>query len=280
MRNATIDVRPVTGGVGAEIGEIDLAGEVSAQTWAELRGALVEHGVIFFRDQTLTPERQMAFARAFGTISVNPYFQKVAGYPEIEEVRKEPAQTNNFGGNWHTDQSFREHPTRGTILLARELPPHGGDTMFVSTARAYEGLSDGLKRTLEGLRAIHSETLHRERVASGTSDDTSGIDSRPMYEATHPVVIRVPETGRKALYVNPGKTVRFEGWSRAESQGLLDFLYQHALRPEFGCRFSWRDGSMAFWDNLQTWHNAVNDYQGERRVMHRITIEMEGALGA
>jgi taurine dioxygenase len=164
----------------------------------------------------------------------------------------------------------------GSILLAREAPDHGGDTMFASMYLAYEALSDGLKRTLEGLRAVHSSRHVFGDKAPYHQNDLKGRlanSELAMQDAVHPVVIRHPDTGRKALYVNRNFTVQFEGWTVEESQPLLQYLYQHGTRPEFTCRFRWREGSIAFWDNRATWHHAINDYHGQRRLMHRITVE-------
>ena len=193
----------------------------------------------------------------------------------IAEVRKEPEQERNIGGGWHTDHSYDEVPALGSMLYAREVPQTGGDTLFASMYAAYDALSDGMKGTLEGLRACHSSRHVFGAEAAARRGDLNGRIGNPelaTQDAVHPVVIRHPETGRKALYVNPGFTLRFEGWTDEESRPLLDYLYRHAVRPEFTCRFQWREGSLAFWDNRSTWHFAVNDYHGERRLLHRITI--------
>lgn len=270
----TIDVRPLAGRCGAEVLGIDLGARIGNRQWDELRQAFVEHGVIFFRDQQLTPEQHLAFARRFGPIDVNRFFQAVPGYPEIAEVRKEPEQKTNIGGGWHTDHSYDAAPAMGSILLAREVPEHGGDTLFSSMYAAWEALSDGLKATLDRMRAVHSAahvfgTAGGYKQADGPQFKNADL---AVGEVSHPVGIRHPESGRRALYVNPAFTLRFEGWSEAESRPLLDFLYAHAARPEFTCRFRWAQGSIAFWDNRCTWHYALNDYHGNRRVMHRITV--------
>src|SRR5438105_4916805 len=199
-----------------------------------------------------------------------------AGDPIIAEVRKEPEQERNIGGGWHTDHSYDEVPALGSMLYAREVPQTGGDTLFASMYAAYDALSDGMKVTLEGLRACHSSRHVFGAAAAARRGDLNGRIGNPelaTQDAVHPVVIRHPETGRKALYVNPGFTLRFEGWTDEESRPLLEYLYRHAVRPEFTCRFRWREGSLALWDNRSTWHFAVNDYQGERRLLHRITIQ-------
>jgi taurine dioxygenase len=276
MRNSTIDIQPIAGALGAEIHGVDLSRPLEDRQFGEIRQAFFDYSVIFFRDQKITPEQHIAFAERFGRINVNRFFAHVAGYPMIAEVRKEPDQKRNIGDVWHTDHSYDEAPAMGSILLAREAPDHGGDTMFASMYLAYEALSDGLKRTLEGLRAVHSSRHVFGDKAPYHQNDLKGRlanSELAMQDAVHPVVIRHPDTGRKALYVNRNFTVQFEGWTVEESQPLLQYLYQHGTRPEFTCRFRWREGSIAFWDNRATWHHAINDYHGQRRLMHRITVE-------
>jgi taurine dioxygenase len=258
MRNSSIALQPISGALGAEIVDLNLSAEHDDATYAEIRSALNEHGVIFLRDQNLTPEQFVVFAERFGKLQINrsPVISTLPGNPKVEELRKEPHEVTNIGDQWHTDQASREKPCMGTVLLAREVPPFGG-----------------LKRTLENLHAVHSLAfLLADAAADGDPDGRFVNAHQANSESVHPVVLRHPENGRKILYVNPGYTERFEGWTRRESKPLLDYLYQHAQLPEFGCRFRWRPGSMAFWDNRQTWHYAVNDYHGYRRVMHRIVI--------
>jgi taurine dioxygenase len=276
MRNSRIEIRPTSGALGAEVSGVDLADELDAAVVSGIRQAFNAHSVIFFRDQHLTPEQHIAFADRMGRINVNRFFKAVPGYPQIAEVRKEPTQTTNIGGGWHTDHSYDQIPALGSILLARELPPRGGDTMFACMGQVYDALSDGLKRTLRGLRAVHSSRHVFGVKAQQTTPDRQDRLLNPKsatQDAVHPVVIRHPDTGRPTLYVNAAFTTHFENWTEKESKPLLDFLYQHALRPEFQTRFKWEEGSIAFWDNRATWHYALNDYQGERRLMHRITIE-------
>jgi len=276
MRNTRFEVRPTSGALGAELLGIDLAAPLDANGVADIRAALNEHGVIFFRDQRITPEQHIAFAERMGPINVNRFFATASGFPQIAEVRKEPAQKTNIGGGWHTDHSYDQIPALGSILLAREVPPRGGDTMFACMAQAYAALSDGLKETLKGLRAVHSSRHVFGVKAHQANPEREGRFRNPeqaTQDAVHPVVIRHPESGRPTLYVNANFTIHFEGWSAAESKPLLDYLYAHASRPEFQTRFRWEEGSIAFWDNRATWHYALNDYHGERRLMHRITIE-------
>jgi taurine dioxygenase len=275
MRNAKFDIVPTSGALGAELLGIDLSQPVSEATASDIKGALAEHGVVFFRDQKLTPEQHIAFAEKIAPINVNRFFKSATGYPQIAEVRKEPNQTRNIGGGWHTDHSYDQIPALGSILLAREVPERGGDTMFAAMWLAYEALSDGLKKTLEGMRAVHS-SRHVFGTSSPYAKEMSGRLGNPegaTQDAVHPVVVRHPESGRRVLYVNRGFTTHFEGWTADESKPLLEYLYAHGARPEFQTRFQWKDGSMAIWDNRSTWHFAVNDYHGERRLMHRITLE-------
>jgi taurine dioxygenase len=268
-------VMPVSGAVGAEVRGIDISRPLPSTTVAALRAALGEHGVLFFRDQALTEAQHIAFAEQFAKININRFFRAVEGWPQIAEVRKEPEQTKNIGGGWHTDHSYDQIPALGSVLYAREVPPSGGDTIFASMFAAYDALSDGLKRTLEGLRAVHSSRHVFGTQAKRGEDlkDRLGNAEAATQDAVHPMVIRHPISGKKALYVNRGFTTHIEGWTVEESKPLLEYLYQHGARPEFSCRFNWAPGSMAFWDNRATWHLAVNDYQGHRRLMHRITLE-------
>jgi taurine dioxygenase len=276
MNYSHIRVEPASAHVGAEISGVDLAQPIPDTVFGEIRRAFGEYGVVFFREQHLTPEQHVGVAERFGPIDINRFFATVPGYPTIAEVRKEPEQTRNIGGGWHTDHSYDEEPALGSMLYAHEVPQMGGDTLFAGMYAAYEALSDGLKQTLAGLSACHSSRHVFGRDAMAQRGDLTGRIGNPelaTQDAVHPVVIRHPETGRKALYVNPGFTLRFDGWTDEESRPLLQYLYQHAVRPEFTCRFHWRVGSLALWDNRSTWHFAVNDYHGERRLLHRVTIQ-------
>ena len=275
MSDGEIRVRPLSRHVGAEIAGVDLGRPLGNEAFAQICDAFGKYGVVFFREQDLTPEQHVGLAERFGPIDINRFFAHVPDYPMIAEVRKEPEQTRNIGGGWHTDHSYDMAPALGSMLYAREVPPTGGDTMFASMYAAYDALSDGLRATLAGLRAVHSNRHVFGAEAMAKRGDLAGRLRNPelaTQDAVHPAVITHPLTGRKALYVNPGFTLRFEGWTAEESKPLLDFLYRHAVRPEFTCRFQWREGSLALWDNRSTWHFAVNDYQGERRLMHRVTI--------
>ena len=267
-------VRRIAGALGAEVAGVDLARPLAPETVAALRAAWLEHQVLFFRDQPLTPAQYMALARAFGTPVEYPFVQGIAGYPEIIEVKKLEHETANFGGIWHSDTAYLERPPMASMLLAREIPPQGGDTLFASMIAAYDALSPGLQRVLEGLQAVNSSAkadVTRTREDRIRSDGR--VEAKKQYVAEHPVVRTHPETGRKALYVNVAHTVRFAGMTEAESAPLLGYLFEHQVRPEFTCRFVWQPGSIALWDNRCTQHNPINDYHGFRRVMHRITLE-------
>jgi len=268
-----IGIHPVSGALGAEVSGVDLAKHLDDDTVAVLRRAWLEHLVLLFRDQPLTPPQLLAFARRFGDTIEYPFVKGLEEYPDIIPVVKLEHEQINFGGVWHSDTAYLDVPPMASMLLAREVPPAGGDTLFASMYLAYETLSDGMKRLLAGLRAVNSSA---KADASRTREDRIAergrADARALYEAAHPVVRVHPETGRKALYVNVAHTIRFEGMTEEESAPLLGYLYRHQIRPELTCRFRWRPGSLAFWDNRCAQHNAVNDYAGHRRVMHRITL--------
>ena len=275
----TIEVHPLSTHVGAEIRGVDLGGDLSERTIAEIKHAFHEAGMVVFHDQNLTPEQHIAFARHIGDINVNRFFASLEGYPEIAEVLKEPHHEKNIGGGWHTDHTYDQAPALGSALLAREVPSTGGDTLFAHMAAVFDSLSDGLKDMLRTMKARHSSrhvfgasryvTKEQQKEWEGRMKNADAA----LQDAVHPVVITHPESGREVLYVNGGFTLGFEGWTDEESKPLLDYLYSVAVRPEFTCRLAWRKGSLALWDNRSTWHYALNDYPGERRYMHRITIE-------
>ena len=272
----SLKIRRVAGALGAEIGGVDLAAPLPDAAIAAIRQALVEHQVIFFRDQALSPAQQVAFGARFGPLNIHPYVAGMASQPEVMEVVKEPQDKINFGGGWHSDMSFLERPAIGSILYAVETPEVGGDTLFASQAAAYDALSSGLKATLETLNAVHSAA--REYSSQGHSaqkrSSMSVAEADGMVgEYVHPIVLVHPETGRRALYVNPAFTLRIEGWKISESKALLDYLFQHSRFEGFTTRFAWKPGSVAFWDNRSVWHFALNDYPGERRHMRRVTVD-------
>ena len=268
-------INPTSGSMGVEIHNVDLSKELSDSLFSEIRETFIAHGLIFFRDQELTPDDHLRFAKRWGEININRFFVKVEGYDQIAEVRKDADQKINIGGAWHTDHSYDQVPAMGSILLAKETPKIGGDTLFANMYRAYETLSDGMKKTLESMKACHS-SRHVFGAHTGYSEASNQRIGNPelaTQDAIHPVIITHPESKRKALYVNPEFTVNFEGWTVEESKPLLDYLTEHTTQQENTTRFQWEPGSIAFWDNRCTWHFALNDYPGETRLMHRITVE-------
>ena len=266
-----IEVRPIAGALGAEIEGVDAAQPLEAEVIAEIRQALLDHLVVFFRGQKLTPEQQLAFARRFGEPMEYPQLKGLPECPLITPVVKLEHERINFGGIWHSDTTYLERPPMASMLYAVETPAYGGDTLFANQYLAYETLSEDLRRRLVGLVGVNAST---KADASRTREDrlrAAGVEHKVLV-GEHPVVRTHPETGRRALYVNIGHTTHFRGWTEAESQPLLGFLFAHQSKPELTCRFGWAPGSLAFWDNRCTQHNPVNDYHGFKRVMHRVTL--------
>ncbi len=282
MKNRTLEATPLSGHIGAEISGIDLSEDLSDERIAEIRNLLLEHLVVFFRDQNLTAQDLARFARRFGDIYNIPFIANVPEQPGVIEIIKEAEARNayNFGGVWHSDASFEKCPAMGSILYAIETPLHGGDTLFTNGYAACDALSDGLRRTLDDLKAMHSGRRSygsAGRYAGGT--DATGAAGMSINantegdaEVAHPVLRTHPETGRKALFVNDNYTIRFESMTEAESVPLLEYLCEHARKPEFTCQFRWTPGAVAFWDNRCTMHKAINDYDGYRRRMLRTTV--------
>ena len=273
MGTNVLDVRPLSGALGAEILGIDLAHDLGEETVAAVRAAWLEHLVIFFRQQTLSPAQFLHAARRFGEPVEYPFVKGLEGFPQITPVIKLEHEKINFGGLWHSDTAYLERPPMATMLIARETPPRGGDTLFANMYRAYETLSEGMRRMLDGLVVVNSSAkADVTRTREDRVRDSAKNDARQEYVAEHPVVRTHPETGRKALYANGGHALRFRDMTVEESAPLLSYLFSHATRPEFTCRFRWEVGSIALWDNRCTQHNPVNDYHGFRRVMHRVTL--------
>ena len=267
-------IRKIAGALGAELSGIDLAPGLSTAQAAEVRKALLEHQVIFLRNQNLTPQQFLTFAQAMGEPIEYPFVKGIEGFQHIIEVKKLEHEKSNFGGIWHSDTTYLQQPPMGSMLLAREVPPYGGDTLFASQYAAYDALSDTMKSLLANLKGISSSA---KADVSKTREDRikeGGKQEAPtQYLAEHPVVRTHPETGRKALYVNVAHTAGIKGMTDAESAPLLQFLYEHQVKPEFTCRFVWEPNAVAFWDNRCVQHNPINDYHGFRRVMHRITLQ-------
>jgi taurine dioxygenase len=273
-------VKPLAGALGAEIFGVDLAAPLGNQTFAEIHRAFIDHQVIFFRDQKLTPEQHKAFSAKFGKLEITRYVRSIEGHPEIIPVIKEAEDVGkfNFGGTWHSDMTFLAEPPLGSLLYAREVPAYGGDTLWANMYRAYATLSPGMRRMLDGLVAVHSAArAYGTRGAfAKAGNQTKSMQINPSDEAEtemeHPVVRTHPDSGRKCLFVNPVYTTRFKDMTERESKPLLDFLNEHAVSPHNTCRFRLETGSLAFWDNRCTQHLALNDYDGQRRDMQRTTV--------
>lgn len=274
---APFAVAPVAGAVGAEVSGIDLRAPLDPATTAALRRAFLDHQVLFFRDQPLSDAELIRFGRCFGPLAdIPPHRRLPGGDPHILVVEKTPEDRLNFGSEWHSDTTYLDTPTLGSILLAKEVPPVGGDTLFANQYRAYETLSDGMKTMLAGLRAVHTDGRTKRKLQLGFVPPTDSMaeDSRfKTVETVHPVVRTHPETGRRCLFVNMIQTERFAGMTIEESRPILRYLYDHSTRPEFTCRFRWRAGSIALWDNRCLQHWALNDYPGHLRLMHRVQIK-------
>ena len=270
-----IMVTPYAATLGAEVGGVDLSQDLPDEVVAEIRQALLQNLVIFFRQQALTPEQHLAFARRFGPLSLHDQVEGMDDYPEIIEVRKEPQDERNFGGAWHGDVTYLEEPPLGSVLYALEIPPVGGDTLWANQYVAYETLSDGMRAMLDRLTVMHTPAKIFGLYSKDWSKDSS-VKTAPSeaaeFETEHPLIRTHPETGRKLLYVSGLYTPRFKDMTEEESQPLIDFLMQQATREEFTCRWRWQEGDVAFWDNRATLHYALNDYSGHRRIMHRVTI--------
>lgn len=281
--NRRIEVKPIAGALGAEISGVDLR-HINDETFAEIYDAWLEHLVVFFRDQTLTPEEQIAFAKRFGDIHHHPFIKGMPDYPDILEIVKEEGDTRAFGEVWHTDQMFNPKPAKATILYAKETPSVGGDTMFANMYQAYDTLSEPMKAMLRDVKTWN--TGNRKKLADTDekrgqkSGDYKGNEKMAakvrdpgdlVTEAAHPLVRTHPETGRKALFIG-NHTQTLHGMKPAEARPIVEFLQAHSVQPELTCRFRWDVGSMAIWDNRCTQHRALNDYAGKRRRMHRITI--------
>ena len=272
-----IEVRPLSSAVGAEVSGVDLV-DCDGPTFIEIHRAFLNHHVLFFRDQELSLESHKAFGRRFGSLNVHPQYVPLDGHPEILPIVKEADAEHNIGGVWHSDITFLERPALGSILYAIDVPATGGDTLFANQELAFEELSTGLRQLLLGLRAVHSDHTLSDRVEAENRNMTrstklsEGAMRQPVVENLHPVIRTHPETGRKSLFVNRAFTVRFENMTVAESKPLLEFLYEQATKPEFTCRFHWENCSVAMWDNRCEQHYALNDYHGQRRYMHRVTV--------
>lgn len=271
-----IEVAPIAGALGAEISGIDLT-NLDEETVAEIRHAFLKHSVVFFRDQDLTPETQMAFGKMFGDLNRHSYVKGMDDYPDVFRIVKKPTDAHHFGNAWHSDLAYEETPAMATVLYGMDVPAAGGDTMFTSLHEAYDALSDGMKRMLGDLRVVFTNANTYGKDASrfkvGVAKDMKVEQAPEEKEVSHPLVRTHPETGRKALYLSTTHFSRIEGMTKDESQPLLTQLSTHAVQPDFTCRFKWRPGSVAMWDNRCTMHYAVNDFPNTQRIMQRVTLQ-------
>ena len=282
MAYQTMDVRPLAGALGAEIYGANLKDRDDSPMWPELRQAFLEYRVIAVRGQDLSAEDLMRVGGKFGEPSYYPFAKGLEGYPYITDVIKEPADKNVFGGDWHTDTMYLEKPPRATLLYALQTPVTGGDTLFVNTTAAYDALSPGMKKLIEGLRGVANGGLKYRKTGSRaahfagvSSIQGQNVDKADAFEATHPIVRTHPDTGKKALYVTSLHTLRFDGFTEEESRPLINYLNNHCIQPHFSCRVRWEPGQLTIWDNRTTLHHAISDYPSERRHMRRLTVGPE-----
>ena len=274
MKYKYIGVDPLTPAIGALISGVDISTEITREIVEEIESAFHNHLVLFFEDQKLTPSQLVDFAKRFGNIGYYPFVQGMQEQPEVVEVVKNEDEKINFGGLWHTDTSYLPKPPASSMLYALEVPTFGGDTLFANMYLAYESLSEEFKQLISNLSAVNSAekpdaaVTRVHRIAEKPRDSEDIITT-----ATHPIVRTHPKTGRKALYCSAAHSLHLEGMSIEESSCILDYLYTVQQKEEFSCRYKWKKGSLAFWDNRCAQHNALNDYHGFRRVMHRVTHE-------
>jgi taurine dioxygenase len=275
-----IKVTPLAGALGAEIGGVDLSREIDDETFIEIHQAHLDHLVVFFRGQDISPDVFRNFATRFGPLHVNDFVGKLEGYPDVETVAKEVSDRYVFGNDWHADVTYAAIPSLGTMLYGVEIPEYGGDTLFSNLYLAYDTLSDTMKDVVGRLKVLHSAgtifgeegAYNVEQYKSAQQGTANHYQENADKTNAHPLVREHPETGRRGLFLNRIFTTGIEGMREEEARPLLEFLFDHCVRPDFTCRFRWTPGSLAFWDNRCTLHYATNDYPGVRRVMHRLTI--------
>lgn len=270
------------GYIGAILTGVDLRQKQDESVYAGIRNALDEHGVIFLPDQDLSIDQYVHFGQQVGTLTIGNGIASVPGVPEVQAMIKEAGGRTGVGDMWHVDQSWRPKPIKATILRSVEIPPHGGDTLFLSAAAAFDALPEAMKVMLRSMNAVHTrvwfmrrDPKFRESAAKYEAGGWKNIDGTTKVNdvSVHPVVTKHPATGREVLFLNPGYTSNFEGWSEEESAPLLKQLFDHCQQPEFQCRFKWSVNTIACWDNRQVWHYAANDYQGHRREMYRMMVD-------
>jgi taurine dioxygenase len=269
VAKVSLDVRPLSPTIGAEIRGVDCASDLSDEEVAAIRAVWLERLVVFFPDQELDDESQIAFAGRFGELTEShPVEPQVLERKEVHSIESGKDRTDF----WHTDITFMKRPAMASMLRSVEVPEAGGDTMWADTRAAYEALAEPLQRLCDGLSAYHFEPYYAQAVAEGHGNVWEGKKLTRLLPALHPVVRVHPETGRKNLFVNPKFTLRIEGFPEAQSDRLLGLLYDHMTDPRFVVRYHWRPRTLAFWDNRATMHFGIFDYEGERRVMHRVTL--------
>jgi len=272
LKVADLEIAPLTPTIGAEIGGLDLARPLDAATVGHLRAALLDWKVLFFRDQDITTEQHLAFARNFGDLEVHPFAPEKPGYPEVLAITHDK-DSRGRENTWHSDVTWREKPSLGSILRAIEVPPVGGDTLFADMYAAYDGLSDAVKAQIEGRVAVHDFGHFRVGMRKrGKSEEEIEAFNQAYPMVEHPVVRTHPETGRKAIYVNAAFTQHIVGLDKDASNALLKHLYAQAAIPEYQCRFRWETNSIAFWDNRASQHYAASDYWPAVRRMERVTV--------
>lgn len=275
--NGSIQIKRLAGSMGAEISGVDLSQPLANEQLVDIHQAFLDHLMIYFRDQTLSPKAQVGLAQHFGKPAIYPFLKGLDGIPEVNALIKTEDDAKAFGATWHSDTSYKECPDLGTLLYAVEVPEAGGDTMFTNAYRAYEALSPGMQEMLDGLIGVFNSDKGyaggRTAQVSKLGEMGKAVIATETFEAEHPVVRTHPETGRKALYISRAHTLRFKDMTREESDPLINYLADHVVRPEFQCRLRWEPGTLAVWDNRCTQHHALNDYHGQRRHMHRVTIE-------
>jgi len=274
-----IEVEPSGAALGAEILGVDLAEQLDDETVEQIKRAWFTHQVIVFRDQKITPAQQVAFADHFGELDVYPFIEPLPDQPEVIPIIKEKDTRINFGGGWHSDTSYLPRPSKATMLLAKEVPVQGGDTMFANMVAAYEALSPGMKAIIDDLKAVFTaDKVHGSAGFYRQADHPMQMQKSEQdvnRRVEHPIVRTHPETGARALYVSLPHIERLKRMTTPESKPLLDYLATHATSPEFTYRLRWQVGSLVLWDNRCVQHYALNDYAGQRREMHRLTLKGE-----
>ena len=277
-----MECNPITGFFGVEITGLDLRKKIDISLKKKLQNALSEHLVIVIREQWLDTDQQRALAKVFGEPAVNPYAPGLPAYPEMTHIIKEAKErTGVFGGGWHTDLSFLDHPPRGSVLCAIEVPPFGGDTMFSSQHAAWDSLPEPFKIMLDGRKIAHVGKPYGVKWAPPIEEQsmkgsTKRGDPKADRECWHPAVLTHPVTGNKGLYINPTYALRIEGMSEEMSRPFLEELFRHTSLPEHCLRLRWSPGMVVIWDNYATQHYAINDYHGFRREMRRVAFKSGG----